>query len=540
MDKQDVIVIGSGVGGATVARRLAEHGISVLLLERGGFIPQEDKNWSVQAVFFDKKYVAGDVWIDRTGTQFRPSAFYNVGGCTKFYGAAMFRLREKDFEQLLHADGLSPAWPIRYADLEPYYDEAEHLFGVHGDDRDDPTAPVGRRPFPYPAIPSEPIIQRLAERLRAQGLHPSPLPLAVDSRQAGTCILCKTCDGFPCKLGAKNDAEICLVKPALDTGYVKLWTNAFAQRLILASDGRTVAGVEVEHAGETKVVSAKIVVVSCNAVNSAALLLRSADSAAPYGVANSSGVVGRNYMTHNQSALMALSLVENVTRFQKTLALNDYYFGDHSFPFPMGQAQMLGKLQGGMLSASIPYLPRVVGGKLARHSVDWLVLSEDLPDPANRVTLDGGRIKLSTTPNNMKGHDRLVKKMKKILKRSGYPVVMTKPLTAHATAHQCGTVRFGSDPATAALDSYCRSFDHTNLFVIDASFFPASGAVNPGLTIAAQALRASDHILTKDFDVSLSEGRRYGRGAEGVGRKASLCLSKSPSWVDRSQQTGPI
>ena len=505
--KHDAIVIGSGVGGGTVARRLAENGAGVLLLERGDFVPREEGNWSVDTVFFEKRYSARESWLDRNNAPFDPGAYANVGGSTKFYGAAMFRLRERDFEELQHKEGVSPAWPIRYRDLEPYYDQAEAWFGVHGDECDDPTAPRGRRAYPFPSVPSAPIIARMAENLRKQGLHPSALPLAIDSSPTGTCILCKTCDGFPCKIAAKNDAETCLVEPALATGLVELWTKAYVRRLLLSSDGKRVDGVEVEHAGSTKTVAAPVVVVSCNAVNSAALLLRSATTAAPNGVANSSDVVGRHYMTHNQTALMALSAEINNTVFQKTLALNDFYFGEKNFPFPMGQAQMLGKLQGGMLTAKVPYLPRFLGSELARHGVDWLVLSEDLPDPDNRVTLDNSRIKLSTRSNNMKSHERLVGRMSKALKRAGFPIVMTKPLTAHATAHQCGTVRFGSDPHTAALDPYCRSFDHSNLFVIDASFFPSSAAVNPVLTIVAQAMRAADHILRHDFGLMSNSAR---------------------------------
>ena len=507
----DVIVIGSGVGGGAVTRRLAEAGAHILLLERGQAVPREDDNWSVEAVFFDKKYGAKETWLDRRGVPFNPGAYYNVGGSTKFYGAAMFRFRERDFEELQHHGGVSPAWPISYDDLAPYYDEAETLFGVHGDDGADPTAPRRREPHPFPAIPSEPIIARMAERFRAQGLRPSALPLAIDVRPGGKCISCRTCDGFPCKLGAKNDAETSLIKPALATGRVELWTGAHAQRLLLAPDGPSVRGVEVDHAGESKIVSAKIVVVSCNAVNSAALLLRSACSAAPQGLANRSGVVGRNYMTHNQTALMAVSPRRNTTVFQKTLAVNDFYFGDPAFHFPMGQAQMLGKLQGGMLSANIPYLPRLVGSELARRSVDWIALSEDLPDPDNRVTVDGATIRLSTRPNNMEGHRQLVRRMASALRRADYPVVLVKPLTAHATAHQCGTVRFGSEPETAALDQYCRSFDHNNLFVVDASFLPSSAAVNPALTIAAQALRVADHILDKDFARSGKDLRQRSR-----------------------------
>lgn len=500
--KHDVIVIGSGVGGGTIARRLAESGVKVLLLERGRPVPREDDNWSVDAVFFKKRYSAKESWLDRNDKPFDPGAYYNVGGSTKFYGAAMFRLRERDFEEVQHKGGVSPAWPVRYKDLEPYYDVAESWFGVHGDDRDDPNAPTRRKPYPFPEVPSEPVIARMAESFRQQGLHPSPLPLAINRSEVGNCILCKTCDGFPCKLGAKNDAETCLVEPAVATGNVDLWTGAMVRRLILDGRGRAVTGVEVMHEGAVKVLSAQLVVVACNAVNSAALLLRSATSATPDGVANRSGVVGRHYMTHNQSALMALSTRINPTVFQKTLALNDFYFGEEAWPYPMGQVQMLGKLQGGMLSAKVPFLPAFVGSEMARRSVDWIALSEDLPDPENRVTLVGDGVKLSTRPNNMEGHERLVAKMATALKRSGYPIVLTKPLTSHATAHQCGTVRFGADPKTAALDPFCRAFDHPNLFVVDSSFFPSSAAVNPALTITAQALRAADHMLREDFGMS--------------------------------------
>jgi choline dehydrogenase-like flavoprotein len=499
MPDPDVIVIGSGVGGGIVARRLSEHGVNILLLERGQPVPREDRNWDVPTVFFDKHYKAKDTWYDRTGRPFDPGACYNLGGATKFYGAAMFRLRERDFENVEHHDGVSPAWPIRYADLESYYDDAEQIFGVHGDDQFDPTAPVRHTAYPFPAVPSEPRILELQDRLRNVGFAASALPLAVDRREGGRCILCATCDGFPCKLAAKNDAETCAVEPALRTGRVELRTGAYARRLILRSDGKRVEAVEVEQNGDIQHLSAPLIILAASAVNSAALLLRSACGAAPNGAANSSGVVGRHYMVHNQTALMGLATRRNPTRFQKTLAINNFYFGDDQFRYPMGQVQMLGKLQGGMLSANIPYLPRSFSNEMAKHSVDWIALAEDLPDPENRVTVRDNHIHLAVKLNNMAGHLRLVKKMKVALQKCGYPVVLTKSLVAHATAHQCGTVRFGDDPAKAALDPFCRSFDHPNLFVIDASFFPSSAAVNPALTIAAQALRAADHILKSDL-----------------------------------------
>lgn len=499
MKDYDAIVIGSGVGGSMTSRRLAENGARVLMLERGDFVPREAENWDVKTVFFDKKYKAIDTWLDRNGKPFDPGMYYNVGGATKFYGAAMFRLRERDFGALEHRGGVSPAWPVAYSEMAPYYDQAEDIFRVHGDDSADPTAPARNHPFPFNPIRSEPIVARLAERFRAQGLSPSALPSAINEGEAGSCILCSTCDGFPCKIAQKNDAETRGLEPALATGNVDLVTRTRARRLILAADGKRIEAVEVEEKGEIKRYSAPIFIVSCNAVNSAALLLRSADSAAPNGVANRSDVVGRHYMVHNQTALMGLSLEVNNTRFQKTLALNDWYFGDADFRWPMGQGQMLGKLQGGMLTANVPLMPRFMGNEMARHGMDWLAMSEDLPDPNNRVTLDGGTIKLAVTQNNMESHHELVKRMRRALRRAGYPIVVTKPLIAHATAHQCGTVRMGDDPATSALDPFCRSWDHQNLFVIDASFMPSSAAVNPALTIAAQALRASDHMLRTDF-----------------------------------------
>ncbi len=499
MHDHDVIVIGSGVGGSVAARRLAERGARVLVLERGDFVPREDDNWSVDAVFARRKYTARETWIDGGGRHFDPGMHYNVGGTTKFYGAALFRLREQDFRAVEHAGGVSPAWPFDYAALEPYYGEAERMFVVHGDDAGDATAPARTTPYPFPAVTPEPVVARMAGRMRSAGLSPSALPLGLHAGPGGPCILCRTCDGFPCRLGAKADAETSGLEPALATGRVDLMTRTTARRLVLAPGGRRIVAVEVARAGEVQRLAAPLFVLAAGAVNSAALLLRSADTGAPTGVANRSDVVGRHYMTHNQTALMGLSPAINDTTFQKTLVINDWYFGDADFPHPMGQAQMLGKLQGGMLTANVPFLPPPAGRAMARRGMDWFAMSEDLPDPGNRVTVAGSDIRLAVTSNNLSGHRELVLRLGRALRRAGYPLVVTKSLRTHATGHQCGTVRMGSDPATSALDPFCRAWDQPNLFVIDASFFPSSAAVNPALTIAAQALRAADHMLATDL-----------------------------------------
>jgi choline dehydrogenase-like flavoprotein len=498
----DVIVIGSGAGGGTLTKTLADLGVHVLLIERGGPVPREFDNWQVDTVFKKKKYSPFETWLDRNGTPFRPSAWYNVGGSTKFFGTVMTRLRANDFEEIEHAEGTSPAWPFRYADLEPYYGKAEVLFGVHGDPSLDPSEPFRSSDLPFGPVGSEPFVARVTDKLRRKGLHPFPLPVAVDLHPGGRCIRCGTCDGFPCATGGKNDAETRCVEPALKTGRVTLWTGALARRLILDTQTRRIAGIEVEHEGEIKTVKAKIVVLSSGAVNSTLLLLRSACTQMPQGLANSSGVVGQNYMTHNLTTFMAVSTEKNPTRFQKTLAFNDYYDGDESFHFPMGNVQALGKLQSGMLVAGAKYLPQVIGRELTKRSLDLLVTSEDLPVAQNRVTVEGDRVQISVRPNNMTGHRRLNKKLSKILREIGFPLVLSKTLPVNFTAAQCGTVRMGTSPETSPLDGYCRSYDHPNLFVVDASFFPSSGAVNPSLTIAAQAIRVGEHIARTEFAVA--------------------------------------
>lgn len=500
----DVVIIGSGVGGALTARNLAENGVSVLLLERGDVLPREDDNWSVQAVFNDKKYTAHDTWYDKEAKPFRPAIYYYVGGSSKFYGASMVRLRERDFGEVEHQGGVSPAWPVSYAEMAPYYDRAEELFGVRGIQGADPTDPPRDMAFPWPPIGDEPAIASMAQRLAAQGLHPAPLPQSIFRPPQGGCIRCGTCDGFPCKVDSKGDAEICGVHPAVATGRVQLVTRALARRLLLSADGKRVEQVEYERDGVMERASGGLFVVSCSAVNSAALLLQSACSAAPTGAANSSGAVGRHYMAHNNTALMAISARRNPTVFQKTISVNDFYFGDKEFPYPMGNAQLLGKLRAGMLTASSPLVPQWISTTLANRSVDWWVMSEDLPNPQNRVTVEGERVTLAYTPNNRPAHFKLVHRVSRMMRRAGFPLILTKTVGTLSTSHQCGTVRFGADPSKSALDQYCRSFDHSNLFVIDSSFFPSSSAMNPALTIAAQALRASDHMLSADLGVQRS------------------------------------
>jgi choline dehydrogenase-like flavoprotein len=494
----DVIIIGTGMGGGTLAWALADTGARILLVERGDVLPNEPQNWSPVAVFVQNRYRAREKWRAAAGGWFSPGVHYFVGGNTKVYGAALPRLREDDFGEIQHAGGVSPAWPISYANLAPYYDRAERLYWVHGEAGIDPTDPPRSGPFPFPKMPYDPYMDDLAERFRAQGLHPAPLPVGVDYRAGGRCIRCRTCDAFACRVLAKGDAEACAVRPALASPNVTLWTKTLATGLETNTRGDAVSGVKLVCNGERMRVTGDVVVLAAGAVNSAALLLRSATDRHPRGLGNSSGLVGRNYMVHNNSVLVAIDLRRpNPTVFQKTIAVNDFYRAgrDPRFPFPMGNLQPVGKLQGAMMRGAAPFAPGWSLDLASRFSVDWWVMSEDLPDQANRVTLDaGGNIVVHWRPNNLAAHDRLMTHAKAMLRRAGYPILLSRQMGIETNSHQCGTLRFGVDPRTSVLDPYCRAHDLDNLYVVDASFFPSSTAVNPALTIAAQALRVGDHL----------------------------------------------
>jgi len=497
----DVVIIGSGAGGGTMARALADRDASVLVLERGDWIPQEKENWDPSAVWRDKRYRTDEQWVNRRGRPFRPFMHYAVGGNTKFWGAALFRLRESDFDDIEYPRGTSPAWPIDYATLEPWYDRAEELYRVRGEKGTDPTE-ADRKPYPEPAVPHEPFIAELVARLTAQGLAPFPLPLGLMSpAELGGCLLCDTCNSFPCLVRAKSDADTCGVTPALDSDNVTLWTGSRAMRLVSDTSGRRVSGVDVLRRGEIVHVAAGTVVLSAGAVNSTALLLGSRTARHPNGLANSSGLVGRNYMAHISTMMEAFHPLQvNPTSFQKTVGINDFYLAGPGRPHPLGHIQSQGRAHAPIVKAVMPGLPMWAAEAWVRRGVDWLAMPEDLPDPENRVTLtSGGQIRLDYRQNNMQAHRQLVRETVQILRRLGFWLVLRHRFKHENTTHQCGTMAFGDDPRTSVLDPFCRSHDVENLFVADASFFPSSAAINPGLTVIAQTLRVADHLISTDL-----------------------------------------
>jgi choline dehydrogenase-like flavoprotein len=507
----DVVIIGSGAGGGTMARALAGTPARVLLLERGTTVPQEDDNWDPGAVWKTLKYRTTERWRDGAGADFTPYTHYNIGGNTKFWGTVLYRLRREDFGEIQHIDGVSPAWPISYETLAPYYDRAERLYHVHGQQDADPTEPP-RGPYPYPPVAHSAGMQAIVESLRRQGLHPSPLPLGViDPGAPDGCQLCNTCNSFPCRIHAKSDAEVCGVLPAIAHPNVTLWDRAMAKRLVTDPSGQRIERIELERDGRTIQVRARFVVVSCGAVNSAALLLRSANDRHPDGLANSSGLVGRRYMAHLATMLQGFHpFRRNDTVFQKTVSINDFYLAGTHSPVPLGQIQSQGRTHGIMAKIVgdniVPGIPLWAYNAWVARGVDWLAMTEDLPREDNRVTIDtDGTIRLTYTPNNLEAHRRLVREATRILHRLGFWKVMGHSHQSKNTTHQCGTLVFGSDPRHSVLDTFCRAHDVDNLFVVDASFFPASAAVNPGLTIVAQALRVADHIKSDHLGLGPEE-----------------------------------
>jgi choline dehydrogenase-like flavoprotein len=571
----DAIIIGTGAGGGPLALQLAQAGKNILILERGPFLPQEKLNWDTSAVFLDNRYHTKETWQDRNGDALHPQQAYFVGGQTKVYGAALFRMRAEDFGLIQHKGGISPAWPIGYADLEPYYTRAEELFQVHGDlgtapsvpggygSSFDPTEPFHSRKYPYPALANEPRMQSLEDDVRKLGIHTFPIPLALQRNEsdflASKCIRCDTCDGYPCLVHAKSDSDINCIRQIMHLPNVTLMTNSRVIRLLTNSSGTAVISVEVIHSGSfpsaidsnaplpspsgrTATYSAGFFALCAGAVNSAVVLLASANDKHPNGLANRSDQVGRNFMYHQADALLAITTERNEDSYTKTWGTNDFYLqdSDPSYPFPLGQVQPVGSFHFEMMKSDAPLVPDLMLEGMKHHAVPWWLTTEDLPEPENRVTIhnttplsvenaqpgtsgshpsgDTGhtnlsepvsdaapmRIRLSYKPNNLESFDRLKDHWIDVLKKAGHAAA-TVPLHAYfkkripleGVGHQNGTCRMGNDPAISVLNMHCKAHDLDNLYVVDASCFVSSSAVNPSLTIIANAIRIADHLLAE-------------------------------------------
>jgi choline dehydrogenase-like flavoprotein len=499
----DILIIGSGIGGATIAAGLAPSGARITLLEAGKHLAHQPEQHDQRAIFQKQFFRPKELWYEEDGQPFNPGNYYNVGGNSKFYGAVLARYRREDFAAMEHQEGVSPAWPVSYEDLEPWYSRAESLYKVRGALGQDPTEPFHSWLYDYPPVPDEPSIAQVRKRLAANGLHPYSLPLGVDIDQWRS-NRSTPWDAHPHCNEGKMDAETAALSKALTFENVTLMTDARVVALRAQQRNGPICEVDYLKDNLTHTVKPKLVILSTGAVQSAALLLRSADNNHPTGLANSSDQVGRNFMNHNASAVIGFSpWFKNTSVYQKSFGINDFYLSDDHGGYPLGNIQLLGRVSGAILKGSMPHVPEWLLRRLSQHCIDFYAMSEDLPSPDNRVRVDGDRVVLKWVRNNWKAHLDLVATFKKALKEAGFPLVFTRPFDKRTPSHQCGTVRMGNNPATAALDTYCRSFDHNNLFVVDASFMPTSAAVNPSLTIAAQALRVAEHISRTDLGVML-------------------------------------
>ncbi len=519
-DCYDAIIIGSGPGGGAAACRLAKTGKRILIVERGDYLPRERENWDTSEVFAKARYQANETWYSSSGESFRPGLHYFVGGNSKVYGAALFRLREEDFENIRFPDGLSPEWPLKYDVFEPWYQAAEELFAVHGLRGEDPTEPWSNGPYPKPPVSHEPRIQQLSDDLRRAGYHPFHLPLGAlmdEDGKGGTLphsplLRCDPFDGYPSLTNGKADAQIICIDPTLARyPNAELLRNAYVERLNTDAAGGTVTSAEVLVDGERRILRGNVFVVACGALSSALLFLRSANDRHPNGLANGSRLVGRNYMRHNNAIVLAISKSPNSTQFQKTLALNDFYHSHtksrlNAWEYPLGHIQLVGKSDGSQIEIEglprfLHWLPARPFEFIAQHSVDFWLTSEDLPRHENRIFYNGGRVHLDLTQTNMECHHRLRETLRNMLdKLDIHPhlfdrsLYLGKDVPIGGTAHQAGTLRFGEDPQASVLDLDCRTHEIENLYVTDASFFPSIGAVNPTLSIIANALRVAEVV----------------------------------------------
>jgi choline dehydrogenase-like flavoprotein len=483
----DIVIVGSGMGGATLAAGLAPTGARIVILERGFQIPSDAPARDPSRIYKNSAFRSKETWLDERGHPFEPGNYYNVGGNSKLYGAVLIRYRAEDFQALEHFDGVSPAWPFGYGELAPWYDAAERLYQVRGDATSDPTEPPHRAPYPFPPVPDEPAVAAVRARLERIGVHPFTLPLGVDIDRwlaAGR----TGWDGYPDLRCGKMDAETCGLAAALAHPNVELVTGAHVTALEPGPDGKRIAEVVYRKDGAERRLAPRTVAVCAGAVQSAALLLRS-------GVANRSDQVGRCFMNHNASALIAIDpRFRNDSVYQKTFGINDWYLSDGAGGHPLGNLQLLGRVVPDILKIQVPSLPRPVARWISGHAIDLYVISEDLPDPESRVVLKGGEVQLLWRRSNMTAHRKLVAKAKETFRAAGFPIVLSRLFDGRVPSHQCGTVRIGSEPASSVLDPDCRAWDHPNLFVTDAGALPTSAAVNPALTVAALALRAADTI----------------------------------------------
>jgi choline dehydrogenase-like flavoprotein len=487
----DVIVIGSGPAGAAVLRQLVTAGRKTLLLERGEALPLQDQNVADVDLFRKDRYHPGEQWFGPDGDPFSPQMIYAPGGNSKIWGGVLERMREPEFGGLALQEGPSPDWQLRYSDFAPWYDQAEALYRVHGRSGVDPSEPPRSADFPHAPRPVEPFLDALRLALQRQSLHPYDLPLSWSEAAWDPC----------------GDAERLGLEPLRQQPGLTLRRGARVTALHVDPGGGAVRGVEAEIAGQIWLFQAHQVVLAAGAVNSAAILLRSAGDRHPHGLANGSGQVGRNLMKPQLTAILQRASAPNSGRFAPALGLTDYYWGDRNVDFPLGSIRHGGGvLQDPLFAESPPLLslvsrllPDAALEWLADRSISWWAMSTVRPDPDNRVALRGDRLQITYLPNNREAHDRLVYRwldtLQKVEEDPLTRVVQRAPIYPRGEAplsvmgFACGTCRMGADPASSVVNLEGRCHELANLWIADASVLPSCPSVGLGLTVIANALR---------------------------------------------------
>ncbi|MFQ5627789.1 MAG: GMC family oxidoreductase [bacterium] len=509
----DVVIIGTGFGGSMAARQLAAAGMRVLLLERGDWVARDDSAWDVKQILIDRKYKTktafeADQWLGRRLVH--PDMA--VGGNSIFYGAASLRLRERDFCAKsafidVAKDCLSFVdWPIKYDHLEPYYDLAEQLLDVAGQAQIDPFEPRRRQPFPQESPPYSRPAQRIVDAAKNIGLNPFPLPLAINYRrnsQREKCIQCTTCDLFPCKIGAKNDLAMTVLPEARKNGAV-VQPHTIAKKLLRKN--HRISGVECLDAlsGERFVIRCGLCVVACGAIGSAKLLLLSGLDETKY----NGDWIGRNLLRHCNGIVIGMFPFETNLKneFNKQVAVTDFYDGHpdgKGLKGPWGMLQALQVPPQEYIHSQAPVPISTIGARTTKFHSYLLCIAEDLPNPENRVTIHPTKKDQYGLPNasvyskyhqrDLQARKSLYREAARILRKAGAMIHIRKPINTYS--HAIGTCRFGHSPEAGVLDPSCQFFGIKNLFVVDGSFMPTAGGVNPSLTIAANALRVGDYIV---------------------------------------------
>jgi choline dehydrogenase-like flavoprotein len=469
----DAVVIGSGIGGSTFALALAQRGMTVAVVDRGDFLRPQGRDLTPVHLAY---------------VQRQP----NIGGQTKSFGAAMYRFRESDFRAVEMESGVSPAWPISYDDLEPFYAQAEVLYRVHGSSAHDATEPPRSTPWPHDPIPHQGPVQELVHRLRERaGVEVSYIPRSIDydPSNGGKCVLCKHCDAYYCPRDAKFDAEIGALRPAVDTGRVSVFTKADALRILTTPDGRKVTGVVIRRDGREISLKAGIVCSSGGVTETPLLLWRSRSAAHPNGLANRSGALGRHWAAHTQSWVFPIAVnVQQDSFHQKTFAINSFYHSTPGVNAPAGVIQAAGNIEPTHMSRRHKYFVQA----LLHNSFQTFIMVEALPSSSTGFVLsDNGAQVLAEPIRNPQTVKRLRRHARELFRAAGYPVLAPK---MEEKFHSVGTARMGETAETSVIDSHCRAHDVQGLYVVDSSSLPTAGALNTGLTIAAVALRAASSV----------------------------------------------